>query len=553
MKNREVRNSIFILIVITLLSFASAAFAGTYWVSPKGMAKWANCQGDIPLSGMSACSLATANTNAVAGDNINMRGGTYNIPIKPSNSGSSTKVITYQAYTGETPILTDVGSVAAINIDGVDYIKIDGVTVTNVYRLAEIANGAHYNEITNSTLSGGSDVGNSGLIIRSFDGTGNTHNWIHNNIIYQAGYVTTPPECNDASNLMKIGSSDDTASGYNTIEDNILYWGGHHTLEINTIGNVIRNNYFHNEGWMVKPSGCAPCGDANGKYGNRNIIIYDAQKRDATYTLIENNRIGHTGLPSDGNGGDNLTLGGNKIIVRYNAIFDAMETGMYFRTSSVSSNFNRVYNNTIYKSGQGPACRYNNYAGFTRLGARFQKGADNNVFLNNIVYDNKTSDIADNGGGNTLTNNWVTTDGDPLFVNPDISNPMSTTLPNLSLQRGSGAINKGTYLTQAKGSGSNSTTLSVDDALYFQDGTWGSSLSNIQADWIAIGTVSNRVQIRSINYSTNTITLKSPMTWKDNAKIWLYKDSSGRIVLWGSAPDIGAHEFNTSVPYLFKK
>jgi len=118
----------------------------------------------------------------------------------------------------------------------------------------------------------------------------------------------------------------------------------------------------------------------------------------------------------------------------------------------------------------------------------------------------------------------------------------------LNLQSSSGAINGGTYLTQANGSGNNSTTLVVNDALYFQDGTWGSDLArgaagNYYADWIAIGTVNNVVQISSINYSTNTIALKSPMTWSDKANIWLYKDSSGKQVLSGSAPDYGAYEY----------
>ena len=132
--------------------------------------------------------------------------------------------------------------------------------------------------------------------------------------------------------------------------------------------------------------------------------------------------------------------------------------------------------------------------------------------------------------------------GDPTFVNPDVSDPNSTSLPDLRLLSDSGAIDKGSYLTQANGSGSNSTILIVDDALFFQDGTWGSSLSNTQADWIAIGAVENTVQVSSINYSTNTIFLTSPMMWSDNAPIWLYRTSEGKRVLYGDAPDIGAHE-----------
>jgi hypothetical protein len=31
------------------------------------------------------------------------------------------------------------------------------------------------------------------------------------------------------------------------------------------------------------------------------------------------------------------------------------------------------------------------------------------------------------------------------------------------------------------------------------------------------------------------------MTWSDGAPIWLYKNSSGQQVLYGTAPDLGAH------------
>lgn len=65
----------------------------------------------------------------------------------------------------------------------------------------------------------------------------------------------------------------------------------------------------------------------------------------------------------------------------------------------------------------------------------------------------------------------------------------------------------------------------------------------MHADWIAIGTVDNVVQIKSIDYKTNTITLMKPMTWKAGDKIWLYRKSDGKRVLYGPAPDMGAHEF----------
>ncbi len=109
----------------------------------------------------------------------------------------------------------------------------------------------------------------------------------------------------------------------------------------------------------------------------------------------------------------------------------------------------------------------------------------------------------------------------------------------------------GSYLTTATNVGSNSTNLIVADSMYFQDGARGSDLARgvtLFPDWIAIGTVNNAVRISAINYNTNTITLASPMTWSSGASIWLYKNSSGSIVLSGSAPDYGAYEYLGSSP-----
>jgi hypothetical protein len=157
----------------------------------------------------------------------------------------------------------------------------------------------------------------------------------------------------------------------------------------------------------------------------------------------------------------------------------------------------------------------------------------------------------------TATNNFCTTaqsactgccttNGDPKFTDPSVGDPTSSTLPNLTLRSDSTAIDGGTNLTTAVGTGSSSTFLVVADALYFQDGTWGSDLArNVTffPDWISIGTVGNVVQISSVDYATNTITLASPMTWSNGASIWLYKKSDGIRVLYGSAPDYGAYEY----------
>jgi hypothetical protein len=116
--------------------------------------------------------------------------------------------------------------------------------------------------------------------------------------------------------------------------------------------------------------------------------------------------------------------------------------------------------------------------------------------------------------------------------------------PNLALKSNSPCIDKGTYLTLANNAGKNSKKLIVSDSKFFQDGSIGSILSNVQADWIAIGKVNNVVKVASIEYSKNIIYLESPMTWSDESPIWLYKKSDGKRVLFGNAPDVGAYEYS---------
>jgi hypothetical protein len=349
-----------------------------------------------------------------------------------------------------------------------------------------------------------------------------------------------------------------------TVENNVVAGAGHTGLDSYGEYNVIKDNYFQNEPWYTaSDSGCNYPNTNytnpayNGKYGHRAFHMDDSFNRDSTNNLVEGNRFGY-GSPNPNNDGANsIDIGAPKNIIRYNYIFGAMNNGFMFKWGGIGVSGrggcdNAMYNNTVYHNGYGyPTSETSNWF---MEGIHFYYGdrTTGNKIKNNIVYDNRRYyksgyDIPPNSL-NTIVNNWTTAEGDPKFVNPDLTTPTNRTLPNLALQSSSPAIDGGTYLTQANGAGSNSTTLIVDDALYFQDGTWGSSLAGHLADWIAIGTVTNVVQISSINYTTNTISLKSPMTWSDNANIWLYKKSDGTPVLHGSAPDFGAHESSNPAP-----
>ena len=497
------------------------------------------------------------------------------------------------------------------------YIKVDGVTVHNASRWVEMENGSNHNEVTNSTFYNDSSFTGTSTGVYIQGGSNQnwpTHNWIHNN--YMSGFHDGSSSCtDDGADMIKIGAAYGTWSGnptpgenYNTIENNYLEYAGHSLMDSYGNYTVIKNNIFHNEPWL---SGCStytwpPTNYTNasydGKFGHRGFSITEDYNRTGIYNLVEGNRSGHASVNPNNDGADNFDIEAPQNIVRYNFLYNAMNNGLMFKYSwsggggggGHGGTYNRVYNNTLHNNGYGypyyhtcggPTCPESQ----TGIADYVTASGQGNVVKNNIIYNSQSVtywnlDTGDRGDNSSIfsevasmVNNWCTSNqpgcsgyGDPKFTNPDVTNPLSqnlissahgyaaTALPDLTLQSSSPAIDRGTSLTTATNSGSNSTVLTVADALYFQDGTWGSSLARasaglggtFQADWIAIGTVSNVVQISSITYGTynnpaGTITLASPMTWSNGAPIWLYKKSDGTQVLYGAAPDMGASEYGS--------
>jgi len=158
--------------------------------------------------------------------------------------------------------------------------------------------------------------------------------------------------------------------------------------------------------------------------------------------------------------------------------------------------------------------------------------------------------------GRTIKNSWAFFSGHSLTTRDNLStciasggcrvntDPLVTnfTNANFSLQSGSPAIAAGASITTVSASDTGSgTSLVVNDAFAFQDGTW---VDGISADCISVKTIANHVCISSINYQTNTITLTgNPGTRASGDPVWLYSDSNGYVMLTGSAPDVGACPF----------
>jgi hypothetical protein len=521
----------FLFCLLTVLVSYNISNAATHWVSTTGSAAWSSCVGEADPG--TYCSLATANSNLAAGETAYLKAGTYNNDgyINPTNSGAADNYITYQA-TGGTVDIT--GQTYGVYLNSKNYIKISGITVTSPTSVPLFVTNGKYNWIADSTFSGGA-VGS------NYWGSQIVNNSSYNRV---TGCTFHTFGTQDRGGVFAIGteeSSTDTTQ-YNLIENCTMYHGGHHVIAILGRYNTVRNNHFHNEAWDP--------------YGHR--VIYIMGSTNSAFgirNLVEGNRVGYAGISYDGGVNHGQLNAGNYNIVRYNTYLGNTAAGIGFDCGSgypVAPSYNAVYNNTFYNNSaagdrDGGGVDFNDWG---------HPGAiTGNVFKNNLFYANGSPVLSfRNYGGVTLanqtfTNNFNGTNGqntNPLFVGTAGTDPTSTTAPNLTLQAGSPAIDSGTSLTTTNGAGNNTTTLIVTDAKYFQDGTYAPA-GTISADWIAVGTVSNTVQISSVNYSTNTITLTFPISWSNGQEVWLYKKSDGKVVLAGSAPDAGAFEYGTQI------
>lgn len=544
--------------------------------------------------------LASANSTLTAGDTVYIRGDTedyqeyivgYNVWLKsgdgegifPRNSGTAGNYITYSVYPGEKVHLVgsaDDGSTMCIGIwiKGQNYIKVTGISEYNL-KVSKMTHNVCIGERSGQTPGDPSNYNEICYVwatntYRSEDWRalwqgnavwkGAQYNHIHHCKFTYHGYLGNYVSANEGD-LFSVGvdsaytGSDDH---YNVIEDCEFAYAGHGTFTLNTAKyTVVRNNYMHNEEWF----------EYEGNYYSYRNIIAAGTYGNAGWNIFENNKIGHAGPNINtiaGIGGTGTKWALSDSIMRYNSFFNNYSCSFSFNPGykDTITNKNYFYNNTFYHNGH-----YYKYPAIVFVyngGSTLWDKVNSNVLKNNLFYDEYKHSIDDdvysasagnmtdcqgcgeNQGCNKIENNfndWDNSDGDPLFVDKSLT--LSGAHPNLQLQANSPALNKGKHLTVATRAGSSSTTLIVDDAHYFQDGKFGSDSGcdpakwppnvNMQADWIAIGTVDKVVQIKSINYNTNTINLASSMTWSDNAKVWLYKISDGSQVLKSGAPDMG--------------
>jgi hypothetical protein len=531
--------------------------------------------------------------------------GTYNERVNVSNSGTSASPITFRAASATKPVVRafSLSNKSYITIDGFEltHRAMTHESTLNAYASAYVSGGTGV-RITNNFIhdTDGPCTSFENLSFLTISGNTLDHCGVATTIIGvpTGGTFTITAGVNDT---VKIRLNNATSynvtltSGTRTLQQvcadinsqaSGVYChaeGADKQVHINpiTVGpstSVILENVAHDA------YAALGLGVGNETQISHTAAFQSASGAGSTDVLVENNRVSRvsdfllpkgsryvyrnnilgpsdigTAIHIDGvqsNAPENFLLIENNLSTN-----NSSSDNHFFLTSAYSANWIVRYNRSFQsKGGQAWGCgpcgtmgsfsHYNNtwydtvsyYFGWNQLGLT---ASPNSLSRNNIWYRavrNPGGNPYYSGAGTVLDKDYdvvfesgnaqevhaITTD--PLFVN------MSS--GDFALQSSSPAIDHGGPLTTTVTAGTNSTSLQVTNAGPFQDGWAG-----VGHDWIAVGTSGNYSEIGSINYANNTITLRTPLSWSAGAPVYLFKDSTGRQVLYGPAPDIGAYEY----------
>lgn len=473
--------------------------------------------------------------SAVAGDACEVYAGVYNETVSPK-SGTAGKPVTFAVNPG------DCVTVKGFSLGSASYVTIgtpnaprctkDGFS----YSGFEITGGQiTWRKINNVIIQNNYVHNTSGVCMKgpgsNFFFGASTYVYVLNNIFTVCGSIGA-----GLAGGMQIEGNHWLIDG-NTLshlEDGIYLYGAYMVVRNNTFGPLLASDYTTQHPDGVE-STCTHGRDyplQRMLYENNSVINWGAANAHAfllrdTENCGQNSNVirfsqflnlGSNWIANDSNSRGELIYN-NSVQNTQATAKDKDYSDLVFTHGDTGAN---VINNVIADTGRAYAGNYCIYVDGTSTAGFVE---DHNLCFSSTWggawqapfggYEYSKSDILNK---------------DPRFVNPK---------GDLHLRAGSPAIGAGGPLTTAAGSGTNSTTLTVANAGFFSDGY---GLAGVQADWIRIG-ANTTVQISAVNYSANTLSLASPISWMSGAPIYLYKNSSGVVVLNAANPDIGAYPF----------
>jgi hypothetical protein len=488
------RNKQLLLSLLILFLSALRVEAATLTVKAGGGGNFTSIQ---------ACASAMS-----AGDTCVVYAGTYN-ETPTLTAGTAGNYNTLTVNTGDT-----------VNVFGfvmASHTKLNGFFISNPSSpnsapCVSVPPGITDAYITNNSLhscGGGGGTEDGSLVGVRSGATGSSFIYVQNNIITHGCSV---PGVNNVCESISIGGGDHWLIEGNDLSHN------DDTIEFYASYIIARNNTIHD----INTAECNP----NGAGSNCHADQFESEPvygvtAVSQHNMFEGNTVKNAAGQIHGVLMQGDACGGHcfHTIVRFNLYYNLKG---YYMLNDIGSFPNvKSYNETL--SGGGPG----------DLSGNWNAGNGTSAIFNVLMYQYTNSTQSSYFYGSPIAhNNLINPSADP-FVDPN---------GDWHLAAGSAAIGAGGSLTTTVGSGSSSTALTVADAYYFQDG-WGfpagTGLGKVSPDWIRIG-ASTTVQISSINYATKVITLGSPVSWNNADPVYLYKNSSGTVVLTGANPDMGA-------------
>ncbi|MBN2498158.1 MAG: hypothetical protein JXR96_26445 [Deltaproteobacteria bacterium] len=477
------------------------------------------------------CSIGKANAALTAGQTVSIRAGTYFETIQPANSGSSdTSRIVYRNHEGEQVTLE--GGVYCLRLIERDYVSVIGIRFFNCERNVYF-DGSHHNHLGYcefDTPAGPVTWAGSRIY------HGSSYNRIHHCSFSRYGSETYYADSyQDYGCVLDIGNDNEIdRSDHNLIEHSTFYYGGHHILGVYSNFNVVRHNTFHNEEWYE-----CHREEIGGLCGDRDVILNTSYADENIRNVIEDNFIVFAGVPPDQVSSSGLSVRTQFNIIRRNIFYYCDSSGLALSVDGGNHNdasHNAIYANVFYKNGYLLLDDWDPRKNGLML-ARWVDDAEHNPtrgvhIRNNIFHENLMHAIYYyyvDPDEQIAADNWEH-EGDPRFVDlegePD---PFDFEVFDFHLRADSPCIDRGGFLTRATGSGARSTTLRVEHAGVFSDGR-----GLVAGDFIQLEGQTATVQISSIDYASNTLSLASPLDWQPGTGVSLPYS--------GQQPDQGAYE-----------